>query len=735
MTTHSLAVETALDKYFGFQQFKGHQAAIIEEILAGRDTFVIMPTGGGKSLCYQLPALMLQGTAIIISPLIALMKNQVDSIRAHAGDEKIAHFLNSSLSRIQIRAVRQDITEGHTKLLFVAPETLTKEENLSFFKSVEVSFIAVDEAHCISEWGHDFRPEYRRIHSMMEIMDKEIPIVALTATATPKVAADIIKTLRMRNPAQFVASFNRDNLYYEIRAKGKQDDTLRQIVHYVQAKQGQAGIIYVQSRKSAEDIAGLLRVNGIKSSPYHAGLDAKVRSETQDGFLNEQIQVIVATIAFGMGIDKPDVRFVLHYDVPKSIENYYQETGRAGRDGLPAECLTYYAPKDVLKLEKFLRDKPLAEREMGIQLLNEMVAYVETSACRRKFLLHYFGEHYQDQACSAKQLCDNCRNPQPQLEAQIQVEMALQAVIALKGNCHLREIIDFLLGHRTQNMMAYNYVQLPLFGKGQEHNEAFWQSVLRACLLQDLLSKDIEHYGLVRITDLGKTFLAQPHSFKLSLNHNYLQNLHQAEEESSNHTASLDPELFEQLKQLRKNLAKTRKLPPFVIFHDLSLEEMATRYPLSPEELKLVSGVNETKIRRFGKDFLQLIQTYVEENQIERPTDNAIRSIAKQSKAKVEIIKSVDKRLSMDDIAENLKLNTEELLHELDLIISSGTRLNLSYYINEVIDESVQEIIEDYFMQAQSDDINLAFKELKDEDITLEEIQWIRLKILSEKGN
>jgi ATP-dependent DNA helicase RecQ len=735
MTTHSISAQEALKKYFGFNQFKGNQEAIVESVLQGRDTFVIMPTGGGKSLCYQLPALMLDGTAIIISPLIALMKNQVDSIRGHADNDKIAHFLNSSLSRVQIREVRQDIMDGKTKMLYVAPETLTKSDNLDFFRSVEVSFVAVDEAHCISEWGHDFRPEYRRIHTMVEMIGKSIPIMALTATATPKVCTDIVKTLRMREPAQFVSSFNRHNLYYEVRPKGKSEDVLKQIVQFITSMPRKTGIIYVQSRKSAEDIAQLLQVNGIKAAPYHAGLDAKLRNETQDAFLNEDIQVIVATIAFGMGIDKPDVRFVIHYDMPKSIENYYQETGRAGRDGLEGRCITFYSPKDVVKLEKFLRDKSLSEREMGMQLLTEMVAYAETTACRRKFLLHYFGEQYQDQHCSHDQMCDNCKHPHNPIEVQEELHLALEAIQLLKENCHLKEVVDFLIGKRTQNILEYHYDQIEIFGDGKDRDELFWQSLLRQALLHDFLYKDIEQYGLLKLTDKGRQYILKPHPFSITLNHNYLQKLHDAEEESMQHTAALDPVLFEILKNVRKQVALKKKVPPFVIFHDTCLEEMATRYPLTDEEFKHIYGVSETKARKFGADFLQVIRKYVEENEIERPVDFTMKSVVKPSNAKIAIIKGIDKRIPFDDLARSMGLKMDDFLVELDHIICSGTRLQLSYYLDEIIDESIQEIIEEYFMQAETDDIELAYKELKQEDVTLEEIQWMRLKVISDKGN
>lgn len=736
METYKLSLRDSLKKFFGFDKFKGKQEAVISSILDGHDTFVIMPTGGGKSLCYQLPALMVEGTAIVISPLIALMKNQVDSIRSFADSDSIAHFLNSSLTRAQVKTVRQDIEDGKTKLLYVAPETLNKEENLIFFANNNISFIAIDEAHCISEWGHDFRPEYRKIRAMIESMDKEIPLIALTATATPKVRMDIIKTLRMHDQREFVSSFNRDNLYYEIRPKGKKEDVLKNIVQFVKSMDGKSGIIYVQSRKSTEEIAQLLRVNDINAAPYHAGLEAKVRSSTQDAFLMEEVDVIVATIAFGMGIDKPDVRFVIHYDIPKSIENYYQETGRAGRDGLDGTCVAYYSHKDILRLEKFLRDKTVAEREMGSQLLSEIIAYSETSSCRRRFLLHYFGEEYTDEHCSAAKMCDNCRYPKEMIEVKEDVQIALKAVLELLENCHIKEIVDFILGNKTKSILDFKYDKLSLFGVGKEQDTHYWNSILRQALLNDLLVKDIEKYGIIKMTQAGEDYLANPTSFKIALNHDFIQEAADAEEAAEAASASvLDEPLLKLLMQVRKRVARQKEVPPFVVFQENSIKEMATRYPMSIEEMKGIHGISEGKARRYGREFIRAIEKYVEDNNIIRPMDVVIKSVAKKSKNKVTIIQSIDKKIPFEDIADTLNLSMEDLLHEMYIIVNSGTKLNIGYYIEEVVDEEVYEEVFDYFMQADSDSLDLALEELKEDDISLEEISFVRLKFMSDEGN
>ncbi|MEM8909386.1 MAG: ATP-dependent DNA helicase RecQ, partial [Bacteroidota bacterium] len=586
----------ALHKFFGFNHFKGNQEAIIDSVLSGKDTFVIMPTGGGKSLCYQLPAMMMEGTAIIISPLIALMKNQVDSIRGYSQQDEIAHFLNSSLTKAQIKRVKGDIEHGKTKLLFIAPETLTKDENIEFFRSVNLSFVAVDEAHCISEWGHDFRPEYRRIRMMIDSIDKEIPIIALTATATPKVKVDILKNLNMHEVNSFVSSFNRDNLYYEVRPKGKKEQTIKSIIQFIKSMPGESGIIYVQSRKSTEDIAKVLMVNDIKAAPYHAGLDAKTRTKAQDDFLMEEVDVIVATIAFGMGIDKPDVRFVIHYDIPKSIENYYQETGRAGRDGLEGRCLAFYSYKDIQKLEKFLRDKPVSEREMSAQLMQEIMAYSETTSCRRRFLLHYFGEAFDDSSCD--NMCDNCRYPKEKIEVQTEMLQGLRAIGQLDENYGIKVLVDFMLGRETKEMKDFEHDQLELYAIGKERDETFWNSIFRQALLHDFVYKDIENYGLLRMTEKGKTYIKNPYSLHVPLNHNY-ENIPTEPEESRGKTAVLDKTLMVLLRDLRKQISKEKGIPPYVIFQDPSLEDMATQYPISMEDMSKITGVSKGKAQRY----------------------------------------------------------------------------------------------------------------------------------------
>ncbi|MEM6965932.1 MAG: DNA helicase RecQ [Bacteroidota bacterium] len=723
----------ALQQFFGFDKFKGNQEEIIRSVLTGKDTFVIMPTGGGKSLCYQLPALMMEGTALVISPLIALMKNQVDSIRSYSQSDDVAHFLNSSLTKAQMKKVKADITSGVTKILFVAPETLTKEENIEFFKTTNISFVAVDEAHCISEWGHDFRPEYRRIKDMIKMIGNGIPVIALTATATPKVRQDIVKNLNMDEVNSFVSSFNRDNLYYEVRPKGKKEITIKNIIQVIKSMPGKSGIIYVQSRKSTEEIAKMLNVNDIKAAPYHAGLDAKTRSKAQDDFLMEEVDVIVATIAFGMGIDKPDVRFVIHYDIPKSIENYYQETGRAGRDGLEGRCIAYYNYRDIQRLEKFLRDKPVAEREMGAQLMQEIMAYAETTACRRKFLLHYFGEEYDDNRCSE---CDNCRYPKDKIEVQEEMHQALQAIDSLNENYGIKSLIDFMLGKNTKEMTGFKHDQLPLFGVGKEKDNNFWSSVFRQALLHNFVYKDIEHYGLFRFTDKGRAFIASPHPIQITLNHNYDKVTAEFDEAASaGRTAVLDKVLMNMLKDIRKRIAKQKNVPPFVVFQDPSLEDMATQYPISMEDMAKISGVSRGKAMRYGKPFIELIQQYVEENEIERPTDIVVKQVANKSKVKVNIIQSIDRKIPLGDIASSNNLSMEELLEELDAIVVAGTKVNIDYYLEDNVDEYSREDIYDYFMEADSDSVDEAFEEMKEDDITMEEIQLMRIKFLSEMAN
>lgn len=726
------SIHDALQKFFGFDKFKGNQEPIINSVLAGKDTFVIMPTGGGKSLCYQLPALMMEGTAIVISPLIALMKNQVDSIRGHSQNDEVAHFLNSSLTKVQMKKVKQDIIDGKTKLLFIAPETLTKDENILFFKQVQLSFVAVDEAHCISEWGHDFRPEYRRIRTMIDSIDRQIPIIALTATATPKVQTDIVKNLNMRDVNQFVSSFNRENLFYEMRPKGKADQTIRSIIQIIKGIPNQSGIIYVQSRKSTEDIAKALVVNDIKAAPYHAGLDAKTRSKAQDDFLMEEVDVIVATIAFGMGIDKPDVRFVIHYDIPKSIENYYQETGRAGRDGLDGRCIAFYSYKDILRLEKFLRDKPVAERDMGAQLMQEIVAYAETTSCRRQFLLHYFGENFNEDDCN--KMCDNCKHPKERVEVQTEMHQALEGIQQLNENYGIKSLVNFIMGKPTKEMKDYKHDQLSLYGVGKDKDETFWFSVFRQALLNDLVYKDIEQYGLFRLTDKGRDYIKEPFSIKIPINHNYDAEA-PVDDDGPSRTAVLDKTLMTLLKDLRRSIAKSKNIPPFVIFQDPSLEDMAMQYPISMQDMTKITGVSMGKAMRYGKPFIELIADYVEENDIDRPTDFVVKQVADKSKVKINIIQSIDRKIPLHDIADSNDLSMDELLHEMDMIVASGTKVNIDYYLEDNVDEYSREDIYEYFMDADTDSIDTAFVELKEDDITLEEIQLVRIKFLSELAN
>jgi ATP-dependent DNA helicase RecQ len=723
----------SLEQYFGFNSFKGKQEQIITSVLEGKDTFVIMPTGGGKSLCYQLPALIMPGTAIIISPLIALMKNQVDSIRGYSEGDHVAHFLNSSLNKSDVKRVKEDILMGKTKLLFIAPETLTKEENLEFFKNVDISFIAVDEAHCISEWGHDFRPEYRRIRHMINFIDKEIPLVALTATATPKVQSDIIKNLEMHEVNQFIDSFNRTNLYYEVRPKANKTQAIKEIVQIVKSMEGKSGIIYVQSRKSTEEIAQTLTLNGIKAAPYHAGLDAKTRSRVQDEFLMEDIDVICATIAFGMGIDKPDVRFVIHYDIPKSIENYYQETGRGGRDGLEGKCVAFYSPKDIFKLEKFLRDKPVAEREMGSQLLEEIVAYSETSGCRRKFLLHYFGEQYDDSRCT--DMCDNCRYPKEKVEVKEDMQAALKAVLLLKENYGIKVISDFLVGTISKEIRQFEYNRLEGFGAGKVQGDLYWHSILRQAILNNYLYKDVEQYGLLKMKPAGHQFVQSPISTLIPINKDFSEEAMEADVKGPVKTVALDPLLVKMLQDLRRQVAKQKDVPPWVIFQDPSLNEMATQYPGTMEALSNISGVSMGKAQKYGRAFLDLINDYVEENDIDRPSDLVVKQVANKSKSKVAIIQGVDRKLPLEDIANSTNMGMDDLLTEMDMIVSSGTKLNIEYYLEDNLDEGVVEEIQDYLMEAESDSIEEAYNGLQEEDITMEEIKLVRIQFLSDVAN
>ncbi len=734
-TVHTSSdLNLALKKYFGFDHFKSNQEEIVQSVMSGKDTFVIMPTGGGKSLCYQMPAILLPGTAIIISPLIALMKNQVDSIRAYSGNEDVAHFLNSSLNKGQMMQVKSDITAGKTKMLFVAPETLTKDENIIFFRKTNVSFVAVDEAHCISEWGHDFRPEYRRIKLMIDAIGKNIPVIALTATATPKVQSDIIKNLDMHNHKTFISSFNRDNLFYEIRPKINKDQTYKSIVQFIKTMPGKTGIIYVQARKTTEEIAKILNVNGIKSSPYHAGLDAKTRSKVQDDFLMEEIEVIVATIAFGMGIDKPDVRFVIHYDIPKSIENYYQETGRGGRDGLDGKCLAFYSYKDILKLEKFLRDKPVAERELGAQLMEEIIAYAETSSCRRQFLLHYFGEEFDPEDC--KNMCDNCKHPKEKEDVTKEMKNALKAVVALSERHTVKPLVEFVTGKKSKQMKDFRFDKHELFGIGQHRDDLFWHSIFRQAILHNFLYKEIEEYGVLKITDQGKEFIKSSGKLEIPLNRDYSD----AEGDDfvvgdGSAGAALDDLLMNMLIDLRKREAKRKNLQPWILFSEPSLQDMATFYPISLEDLTKISGINKEKAVKFGMPFIELIQQYVEENEIDRPSDFVMKQVADKSRDKVTIIQAIDKKMPFEDIADTLKFNMEKLLEEMNMIVDSGTKLNINYYINDNLDEDVVEEIMDYFHSATSGSLDDAYRTLKDEDITLEEILMVRIKFVSEVVN
>lgn len=727
-----MTVKEALQEFFGFDSFKGNQEQIIESLLKGQDTFVIMPTGGGKSLCYQLPAMMLEGTAIIVSPLIALMKNQVDLVRGYSSNNDIAHFLNSSLNRQQIKKVKQDITEGRTKMLYVAPETLRKEENIEFFKGIKVSFVGVDEAHCISEWGHDFRPEYRQIHTMIETINDDIPIIALTATATPKVQSDIKKNLGLENPNVFMSSFNRPNLYYEIRPKRSKEFAIKQIVKYIKENPRKSGIVYCLNRKSTEDIAKVLNINGIRAGAYHAGMDAQTRPEVQDKFLMEDYQVIVATIAFGMGIDKPDVRFVIHFDIPKSIENYYQETGRAGRDGLEGRCIAFYSYKDIEKLEKFMRDKPLSEREMGAQLLAETAAYAETSVCRRRFLLFYFGEEYDRDNCGC---CDNCLKPKEKIEGRDYVQNALRVVDFVKENHHIPYLVDLLTGKKTTENQNYNHDKIELFGVGKEKDDHFWNSILRQCLLNEFILKDIEQYGVIKLTEKGREFIKKPKSVMISLNHDYEADTSDVDMENNASKSVLDPALMDMLTKLRDKIAKDAKMPPYVIYSENSLEEMATMYPTTMDEIVKISGVSKGKADKYGKQFIDLIAQYVEENEIEKPSEFVMKQVVNKSAHKVKIIQFIDKKMPLPDIAKNIGLNFPDFIDEIETIVTSGTKLSLNYYLNDLIEQDLQEEVHDYFLEMASPDLKTAFNDLKDEGLSFEELRLLHIKFMSEMAN
>ena len=717
----------ALKKYFGFDKFKGDQEAIIQNVLDGNDTFVLMPTGGGKSLCYQLPSLLMDGTAIVISPLIALMKNQVDVISSMS-EEGTAHYLNSSLNKSAIDQVKADIMAGKTKLLYVAPESLTKDENVEFLRQAKISFYAIDEAHCISEWGHDFRPEYRRIRPIINEIGKA-PVIALTATATDKVRTDIKKNLGILDAAEFKSSFNRPNLYYEVRSKTQ--DVNKDIIKFIKQHPGKSGIIYCLSRKKVEELAEVLKANDIKAAPYHAGLDSALRSQTQDDFLMEEIDVIVATIAFGMGIDKPDVRFVIHYDIPKSLEGYYQETGRAGRDGGEGMCITFYAQKDLQKLDKFMEGKPVAEQDIGRQLLAETAAYAESSVCRRKMLLNYFGETYDKDNC---QNCDNCLHPKTKIEAKDQLLMVLQAIHALKENFRSDYIIDFVSGHETEELLAHKHQDHELFGVGEKTEKKYWNPVVRQALIAGYLKKDVENYGLLKLTSAGKKFMKNPESFMIVEDHEYNEDYDSSVDHEGG-TSALDPTLSAMLKDLRKKVSKKLGRPPYVIFQDVSIEQMATDYPVTLEELKNIQGVGEGKVRQpYAKDFVSLIKRYCDENEIERHSDLRVRTVAKKSILKVKIIQAIDRQIALDDIATAQGLEFDELLDEVEAIVYSGTKLNIDYFLEEVMDEDHIDDIYDYFAESETDSLEDALQELGAE-CSEDEIRLVRIKFLSEMAN
>lgn len=735
-TTGKVNLKKALQEHFGFDAFKGEQEKIIKSILSGQDTFVIMPTGGGKSLCYQLPALLSEGVAIIVSPLIALMKNQVDLIRGYSSKDNVAHFLNSTLTKAQQKKVKSDLMDGSTKMLYVAPETLTKQENISFFADMNISFVAVDEAHCISEWGHDFRPEYRKLRDMIDEINPELPIIALTATATPKVQDDIVKNLALRQPNIFISSFNRANLYYEIVPKGKKESVLKSIVKFIHGMKGKSGIIYTLNRKTTEELAQTLQANGISAVAYHAGLEAGIRAQRQDQFLMEEVDVIVATIAFGMGIDKPDVRFVIHYNIPKSLENYYQETGRAGRDGLEGKCMLYYSHKDVQKLEHLMRDKPLSEREMGAQLISETVAYAESGVCRRKLLLHYFGEELKQDNCGN---CDNCLNPKEKLEVRDSSKIVLDTINELDERFNIDYVVDIILGKSNPQIKTFRHDKLKSFGSGliMKMEDNFWHSLIRQMMLEGLVRKDIEEYGLLKITDKGHKFLKKPFSIMVVLNHNYVDADGDDEEVTggSGGPATVDPVLFDMLKNLRRQVAKEKSLPPFVIFLENSLEDMAISYPTTMEELEKIQGVSKGKALRYGRKFVDMIAKYVEENDITRPDDFVMKSVVNKSGMKVFIIQNIDKKIPLETIAKNKDLSLQDLLVEMETIVASGTKLNLDYCLEQELDEYEQEDIFDFFRSSHDDTLDSAYEEFKDRDVTIEQLQMMRIKFMSEYAN
>lgn len=731
MLNQEVDLTTQLKKHFGFDTYKGNQEAIIRNVLNGRDTFVLMPTGGGKSLCYQLPALLMEGTSVVISPLIALMKNQVDAMRNFSEEDGVAHFLNSSLNKSAIEQVKNDIISGKTKLLYVAPESLTKEENIDFLRQIKISFYAIDEAHCISEWGHDFRPEYRRIRPIINVIGKH-PIIALTATATPKVQLDIQKNLGMTDADFFKSSFNRENLYYEVRTKTDAID--KDIIKYIKSQGHKSGIIYCLSRKKVEEFAEILQTNDINALPYHAGLDAGTRSANQDAFLMEQVDVIVATIAFGMGIDKPDVRYVIHYDMPKSLEGYYQETGRAGRDGGEGKCIAFYSPKDLQKLDKFMQGKPVAEQEIGRQLLLETAAYAETAICRKKVLLHYFGEEFKEKSCGN---CDNCVNPKKQVEAKDLLQTAIEAVFALKEKFKTEYVINILRGKETSEIETYNHQDLDVFGSGTDADEQTWTEVIRQAIIGGYFEKDIENYGLLKVTKKGKDFLKKPVSFKITVEDDENLDDDALDEDvvvkGGGGGSAVDPVLFSIMKDLRKKMAKKLSVPPYVIFQDPSLEAMATIYPITIDELQNIPGVGAGKAKRYGAEFIDIIRKHVIENEIERPEDLRVRTVANKSKLKVAIVQAIDRKVALDDLAESKGIEFSELLEEVEAIVYSGTKINIDYFLHEVIDEDRIEDIFEYFKEAESDNLKIAIEELS--EYSEDEIRLVRIKFISDMAN